>query len=359
MPQLKQSSQSRGFSMRAEAGRAEIFLYDVIDPWYGISAKQFQQDLKALGEVAEIDLRINSPGGNIFEGTAIHSILKRHPAKVTAHVDGVAASMASVVAMAADEIVMAAGSYMMIHNPLGGVYGEADDLREYADLLDKAKSQIVGLYAARTKRADDEIERLMDDETWFTPDEAVAAGFADRTSAEIAMAASIAVSHFKNVPPNLRGEARMSQDPNANANTPTPPQPAGYADLKAALPGADAAFICSQMEANATAAQAQTAWMAEQNRRLEAANKQAEDAKKKADEAEAKAAAKKSGVEPLGSGSAGKEPPEGGDPVARFNELVAAKIAAGKKKAKAVSDVIDENPALHEEYLAACNAGKK
>jgi len=349
--------------MRGEAGNAEIFLYEVIDPWYGISADQFQKDLKVLGEVAAIDLRINSPGGNIFEGTAIYSILKRHPAKVTAYVDGVAASMASVVAMAADEIVMSAGSYMMIHNPLGGVYGEAEDLRDYADLLDKAKSQIVNAYAAKTKLPAETIDKLMDEETWYTADEAVKAGFADRTSAQLAIAASIDPTRFNHLPQqlqfkNLRGEAPMSE-PNTPVTTPATPQPASYADLKAALPGADAAFLCMQMEANATVAQAQTAWMAEQNRRIEAANKQAAEAKAKADEAEAKASAKKSGVEPLGSGLGKIQPVVGGDPVARFNELVAAKVAAGKKKAKAISDVISENPELHDEYLAAYNSNRK
>ena len=130
------------------------------------------------------------------------------------------------------------------------------------------------------------------------------------------------------------------------------PHAAGYAELKAALPGADAAFLCSQMEANATVGQAQTAWMAEQNRRLEAS-------KKEADEAKAAAVAKRSGGEPLGSGT-GKQPAAAsGDPIAAFNEAVAAKQAAGvNPRQKAVVAVIHENPELHEEYVAAVNADR-
>ncbi len=211
----------KGYSMKAEEGKAEILLYEVISPYYGVSAKQFHADLKALGEVEQIELRINSPGGSITEGMAIHSILKRQTAKVVAHVDGIAASMASVVAMAASEIVMAEGSYLMIHNPLGAVMGEAKEMRDYADLLDKMKSQLVNIYAKRSKKTPEEIAQLMDDETWFTPDEAVDAGFADRTSAELALAASLDAKMFNKLPNKLQGDARMStQKTEPEAKTP-------------------------------------------------------------------------------------------------------------------------------------------
>jgi len=127
------------------------------------------------------------------------------------------------------------------------------------------------------------------------------------------------------------------------------PQPANYNELKTALPGADAAFICTQLEANATVAQAQTAWMAEQNRRLETA-------KRETQEAGVAAAAKKSGVEPLGSEQSKNSLAADGDPIAIFTEAVAAKIARGKTRARAVSDVIAENPKLHEDYLVAYNS---
>ena len=375
MPQLsgnrEESRQRRGFSIRAEADRAEIYIYDVIDSWYGISAKQFKDQLKALGKVSVIDVRINSPGGEITEGMAFHSILKRQSAKVIAHIDGVAASMASVVAMAADEIVMAQGTYLVIHNPLGGVIGEADEMRGYADLLDKMKSQIVNIYAARTKRPAEEIASLMDEETWFTAEEAIEAGFADRTSAEMAMAASIDSNRFNHIPAGLsvtnKGATQMSQtQPQAPANPEpqnqtstepqrpaTPPalpqsQPAGYHDLKAALPGADAEFLTTQLEANATVAQAQSAWMAEQNRRLEAARNEANELKEAAENA-----AKKPGVDTLGNGKNLKAGEEITDPQAAWNEAVEEKVKAGRTRPQAIRQIVRENPKLHEEYLEA------
>jgi ATP-dependent protease ClpP protease subunit len=348
--------QGRGFSIRAEADRAEILIYDVIDPWYGISAKQFHDQLKALGKVSTIDVRINSPGGSITEGIALHSILKRQSAKVIVHVDGIAASIASVVAMAASEIVMAAGSYMMIHNPLGVVVGEADEMREYAELLDKMKAQVVNIYAARTKQSAEAVAAFMDAETWFTPDEAIAAGFADRTSPQLAIAASLDPTRFSHLPlqlRQLRGEALMSTESATVASAPPAlPQPAAYGDLKAGLPGADPAFLCAQLEANATLPAAQAVWMAEQSRRLTAAREEG-------DQAKTALAARKSGIEPLGDGVPKPATAGGGDPIAQFNDLVAAKVAAGKKKPRAVSDVIAENPELHGEYLATYNAERK
>jgi ATP-dependent protease ClpP protease subunit len=201
----------RKFSVRAEAGIAEVFLYDAIDSWGGISAKQFADEIKALGEVMRIDLRINSPGGDIGQGMAIYSILNRQDALVVAHVDGIAASMASIIAMAADEIVMSKGAYMMIHNPAGLSMGDADDMRHYADLLDKMKGQLVNIYAERSKQSCEDIAALMDEETWFTADEAIAGGFADRCADDLAIAASLDASIYKNLPEALRKRGSGTQ----------------------------------------------------------------------------------------------------------------------------------------------------
>ncbi|HUX15249.1 MAG TPA: head maturation protease, ClpP-related, partial [Phycisphaerae bacterium] len=256
---------SKAFSFRCEAGRAEILLYDAIDPWYGISAKQFHDELKALGPLSHIDLRINSPGGSITEGMAIHSILKRQTAKITAHIDGIAASMASIVAMAAGEIVMAQGAYLMIHNPLGYVVGEADDMRDLADLLDKMKQQLVNIYAARTRRPADEIAALMDTETWLTADEAIAGGFADRASPELALAAALDPQRFFNPPKNLCKEPVMA-DP---VTPPALPPAASLSDLKAACPGADNDFYIAQLGNCATLEQSRAAWSARQTAKLD------------------------------------------------------------------------------------------
>ena len=175
---------------KAEGGAAEILLYDTIGGW-GISAKQFASDLKALAG-GNITLRINSPGGDVMEGAAIFNILKADGRPVTVYIDGLAASMASVVAMAG-KVIMPANALMMIHNPWTLSMGDADRLRKDADLLDKIKGQIVGAYEGKcgAKQSRDAIVAMMDAETWMDGKEAVAAGFADECGEEIQAAACV------------------------------------------------------------------------------------------------------------------------------------------------------------------------
>jgi ATP-dependent protease ClpP protease subunit len=117
---------------------AEISIYDEIGGW-GVTANDFIASLESLGEVSNIDLRISSPGGSIIEGNVIYNAIKRHPANVTVYIDGMAASMASVIAMAGDEIVMAENALLMIHNPWTVSIGDSEQLRKDADLMDKMK----------------------------------------------------------------------------------------------------------------------------------------------------------------------------------------------------------------------------
>ena len=127
-----------------ENGATEIYVYDEIGFW-GITAKDFARDLKELDPKGEINLRINSPGGSVTDGIAIYNLLKNHKAKVNTFVDGLAASMASVIAMAGDTITMPENALMMIHNPWGGAMGDADELRKTADVLDKMKTALVNV----------------------------------------------------------------------------------------------------------------------------------------------------------------------------------------------------------------------
>ncbi|WP_421921600.1 ClpP-like prohead protease/major capsid protein fusion protein [Marinobacter salarius] len=168
-------------------GVAEVLIYEEIGGW-GISAKEFARDLKDLGNINQIDLRINSPGGSVFDGNAIFNQLKQHPAKVTAYIDGLAASMASVVAMAADHVVMPGNALMMIHNPWTVAIGNAEELRKNADLLDTIKKTLLKAYG-RSMMTDEEISEMMDAETWLTGADAVEMGFADELEEEVAMAA--------------------------------------------------------------------------------------------------------------------------------------------------------------------------
>ena len=170
----------------------EIWLYDQVgaDPWFGgISAKSFADELNKLGKVDVVNLRINSPGGSVFDGLAIYNTLARHPARIEVDVDGVAASIASVIAMAGDEIRMAGNATMMIHDPYGMSAGSAEDMRKTADLLDQIKGQIVDTYANRTGKASATIADMMGSETWMTASEARQHGFSDATTEDKRVAA--------------------------------------------------------------------------------------------------------------------------------------------------------------------------
>lgn len=204
------------YSMKAMGGgAAEVQIYEEIGGW-GISAKEFAQDLKDLGTVSEITLRINSPGGSVFDGNAIFNQLKQHKAKVTAHIDGLAASMASVIAMAADHIVMPENALMMIHNPWTVSIGNAEELRKDADLLDTIKRTLLTAYG-RSAMTDDEISEMMDAETWLTGADAVEMGFADELEEEVAMAAC---AKFEQLAQFTKTPTQLKPEPSAVADTP-------------------------------------------------------------------------------------------------------------------------------------------
>jgi ATP-dependent Clp protease, protease subunit len=193
---------------RARGTTGEIWLYDQIGASFwgdGISAKAFQKELTALGKVSTINLRINSPGGDVFDGLAIYNQLKSHPARVVVDVDGLAASIASIIAMAGDEIRMAGNAMMMIHNPHGMAVGDSTEMLRTAALLDQVKGNLTGTYAARTGNQRAQLETWMNDETWLTAEAAVQYGFADAVTQEQRVAASFEMlAHFRNVPDALR-----------------------------------------------------------------------------------------------------------------------------------------------------------
>ncbi len=139
---------------------AEISIYDEIGMW-GVTAKDFISDLKKV-EAKELTLFINSPGGSVFDGLAIYNSLRQHPANVTVKVMGVAASAASFIAMAGDRIVMPENAFLMVHNPMGAVFGNADEMRDWADTLDKIAASLVGIYVARTGKDEKEIKELQE-----------------------------------------------------------------------------------------------------------------------------------------------------------------------------------------------------
>ena len=174
---------------------AEILLYDMITEFdseeFGvISAKGLINKIKALGNIENITLRINSIGGDVFQAQAMYSYLKSHPANITVKVDGLAASAASVVAMAGNKIIMPSNALMMIHNPAGGVYGEAEDMRDTAEILDKIRDTIANVYVSRTGLDREKVLSMMDSETWMSANEAHELKFCDEVEESIEAVAS-------------------------------------------------------------------------------------------------------------------------------------------------------------------------
>lgn len=177
---------------------ATIYIYDEISLW-GISAKQFVKDLNDV-TAKTINLRINSPGGNVFDGITIHNSLKEHAATVKVQVDGLAASIASIIAMAGDEIRMAKNSFMMIHNAWTFTAGNAEELRKLAETLDKIDATLVQTYQDKTGSPSADIKQMMADETWLNADEALAKGFADVVGDPVEAQARFDLTKYNKVP---------------------------------------------------------------------------------------------------------------------------------------------------------------
>ncbi|MEV0115870.1 head maturation protease, ClpP-related [Streptomyces sp. NPDC050844] len=165
----------------ADPDEAEVMLYDEIGGWFGSTADQFIADLRGITS-PNLRVRVNSPGGSVFEGIAIANALRSHPAAVTIQVDGIAASIASVIAMAGDRIEMAPNTMLMIHDASGLCMGDASDMEEMAELLDLISDNIADAYAARAGGTREQWREQMRAETWYLPEDAVAAGLADEAT---------------------------------------------------------------------------------------------------------------------------------------------------------------------------------
>lgn len=199
----------------ADAPTAEVSIHDEIGAW-GITAKDFLSQLKGIPASRPLTLSLHSPGGEVFDGLAIYHALKAR-GNVNVRIEGLAASMASVIAMAGTRIEMPRNAYLMIHNPSGFAMGDAADMRQLADLLDKLKGSLIAAYRDRTKKSDEDLTAMMDAETWLTGEEAVAQGFADEVTDVVALSASA----FK----SSRLTASLTHRPAALFDTPPPPSP--------------------------------------------------------------------------------------------------------------------------------------
>lgn len=195
----------KSFKIKQEDdNQATIYLYEAIG-WLGIEAEDFAKDLSQINS-KEIHLRINSPGGDVFDARAMQTAIAQHPAKVIAHIDGVAASAATYLALAADEVHMAEGAFFMIHKGWTLNIGNADDFREQANFLDKIDQSIANDYHKRTNKPLDEIIELMASETWFTADEAKEHGFIDEIFENVSTQNRFNLSAYQHVPEQLQNQ---------------------------------------------------------------------------------------------------------------------------------------------------------
>lgn len=204
---------------------AEISIYDEIGFW-GVTAQAFINDLKNLGDVKNIVLSVNSPGGSVFDGLAIYNALKNTRNKgvhIKGRVMGIAASAASFVIMAANEIEMPENSMMMVHYAAGLAWGNAEEMRETADILDKIDASIVGIYVARTGKSEEDVRALLAAETYMTANEAKEKGFADSVTENVKATASFELDRL---PENVKALFKNTAPP-APAPAPEPaPSPA-------------------------------------------------------------------------------------------------------------------------------------
>lgn len=198
-------------------GDHEILIYDQIGQDFfggdGVSAKDFADALKDIGPKKKITVCINSPGGNVWDGLAIYNQLKQRREYVTCRVDGVAASIASIIALSGHRLEMPSNSMLMIHECSGLAMGDSEDMREMANKLDQHSDLLAGIYAEKTGKSREKMRAMMRDETWFSGAEAKIHGFADDVISEVKIAASFDFSAFRRVPAVLN-------------KTTNPPQPA-------------------------------------------------------------------------------------------------------------------------------------
>lgn len=197
------SNAKRG-SFRAEDNT--IYIYDMIcgsdleaEFFGGVSPRGFIDALSKM--TGAVHVRINSPGGDVFAGVAIAQAMREYKDEIIVHIDGVAASAASVIAIAAPKIIMAPGSFMMIHNAWTMAVGDRNDLMETAALLEKIDGTLAAAYAERSGGDAAKFTAMMNAETWFTPQEAIDAGLANELAEQkTAVSASWDLSIFTHAP---------------------------------------------------------------------------------------------------------------------------------------------------------------
>lgn len=197
------------YNIKAVANETEVTIYDEIvgdQSEMGVNAKAFCDELRAIG-TPRITLRLNTPGGDVFAGFAIYNTLREHAAYITVKIDGLAASIGSVIAMAGDEVRCASNGFVMIHNASGLVMGTAEDMKAQAAAMEKIDSKIAAAYATKSGKSADEFRTLMRAETWLTAEEAKALGLVDVIDGEsqvMPQKVAASLSRYNKVPERFR-----------------------------------------------------------------------------------------------------------------------------------------------------------
>ena len=211
-------------NIEAKGKSTDIHIYDEIGV-HGISAKGFLEDLKDL-KGQDIVVHINSSGGDVFQGQAIYTALKNYTGKVTVKIEGLAASMATVIALAADKIEMTANSLFMIHSPMSNVFGNKSQMRKQINALEKVESTMLNVYTKKTKLSEDKVSLMMETETWLSADEALEMGFIDEVTGKVTVVAKYDMTGFTNKTPEdilttfgneeLKTESKMDEQTMTN-----------------------------------------------------------------------------------------------------------------------------------------------
>jgi len=204
------------FDVRNEKDEsADLYIYDVVgDSWTGNDAATLVKAISGLKK-KHLNTHINSPGGSVFDGVAIYNALKNHEGGVTTHIDGLAASIASIIALAGDKIIMADNAMMMIHNPWTMAMGDADEMRKTADILDQIKETLINTYSAKTGKDRKKVADDMENETWFTAQEAKEYGLITEIAGGLKIAACVSPSLVQNLGFRKAPESLLAPEPSA------------------------------------------------------------------------------------------------------------------------------------------------
>ncbi|HUV08065.1 MAG TPA: head maturation protease, ClpP-related [Spirochaetia bacterium] len=216
-PEKPELEKLKWYAMETEDEVGEISIFDQIGGWFGVSVDEFKKDFDAIKKKKQVKLLLSSPGGDVSDGMAIYNLLSGIREKLSIEVMGVAASIASIVALSGKELVMGEGSYLMIHDPWSWTIGDAKEMRRIAGVLDKMGGQLANIYARNSNLSLEEVVGKMGEETWFTAEEAVEAGFADSV-VEYGEVAALAFDmdkfHYNNIPDRIKQLAALAVEQN-------------------------------------------------------------------------------------------------------------------------------------------------